>query len=205
MRIETRIIEWFTLAELKAREDRTAYDNARQALDTTLWQGETHHEAIADAIVYGFAGALHSPKWDTTGEGDFPGIEDVRLVGWQLEGGAHACFDGTLTRQNAPALPWHAWLKEVRLQAVRYGTEVHVEDSDDAPYINPWVTPSSGYSADQQRLLDLRDAMQQAVENAVGDAVAAGENEAEFVSSEEYLDETAEANGYEFTTDGAWS
>lgn len=203
MRIETRIIEWFTLAELKAREDRTAYDNARQALDTTLWQSEAHHESIAETIVYGFAGALHSPKWDTTGEGDFPGIDGVKLSGWSLESGAYVAYDGTLRPENAPRLPWHPWIENVTLSATRYGTSIFTHDSEEAPYV-PFQVPETGPSAQVRELIEVRDKFVNAVRDALNESLAAGQKQAEWVSSEEYLDETAEANGYEFTTDGAW-
>jgi hypothetical protein len=201
MRVEHKIIEWFTLAELKAREDRNAYEKAKDALDSALWNDGMHTEGVGEAIRYALGGAVKAPGWDTFGEGDFPGVQGVELNGWDLERGAHVSFAGILTPENSPGLPWHAWLEDVRLIANRYGTTISPTDSEDAPHI-PWSTPAGGFSDEQQELFALRDAMEAAVQEALGDALSAGQKEAEWYSSEEYLDETAEANSWEFDTHG---
>lgn len=195
MRVEHKIIEWFTLAELKAREDRNAYDKARDTLDVTLWNDGVHTEGVAESIRYAFGGAVKAPGWDTFGEGDFPGVQGVELHGWDLERGSFVEFVGTLTRENAPGLPWHGWLEEVLLTGTRWGTSIRVDPSMDAPYIG-WDTVAP------PELKDVVDAMQSAVRDALNDALSAGQKQAEWYSSEEYIDETAQANGYEFDTNG---
>jgi hypothetical protein len=202
MRVETRIIEWFTLAELKAREDQAAYEAARATLDVALWDDDVHTESIGETIRYAFAGALKSPGWDTYGEGDFPGIDQVTLAGWDLGRGAYVSLSGTLTPENAPALPWHPWIESVTLTANRHGTAIFANDSDDAPYV-PWQTPESGPSPQVRELTDVRDKIVRAVWEALNEALAGAQRQAEYYSSQEYLDETAEANGYEFDTNGA--
>ena len=45
MRVEHKIIEWFTLAELKARDDHNAYDKAKVSIPT-----ESDQEALTPKL-----------------------------------------------------------------------------------------------------------------------------------------------------------
>lgn len=193
MRVETKTVTYYTLAELKEHHPN-GYERALDMLRSTLWD-DGWREDVADEITYAFGQAVANA--------DHPGLHTVTLDGWAVQDrSAHVAFTGTLYPDDTTCLPWHEWLDHVTLKAGRYGTQVSVVDHDDAPYI-PW---NEKPSTDQQRqLLEVRDAIETAVDNALSGALAAGEKQAEWLESEENLLELAEANTWEFDQHGAWA
>lgn len=148
------------------------------------WFGSFDMECVSESIVYAFADALESPGWDKSGEGDFPGIAGVKLDGWDFGRGEGVLFDGSLDRTNAPALPWVESIEGVHLSADRYGTSVGVEQDDDGPR-------------------EARDAMQEAVQDALDRALSAGRTQYEFFGSEENAQEWIDSNDPDFNEGGS--
>jgi hypothetical protein len=201
MRVETREITWFTLPELKER-DANAYEKALDNLRRVLWDGGDYIESIANDIVYEFGKRVGDASVERFGEGDYPGVAGVELKNWAVaDRSAHVGFEGTLTEESAPGLPWHEWLESVTLHARTGSTEIVVNDSDEAPYIG-YNVRRENYDEEQERLYDLREAMRDAVWEALSEALAGGERSAEFADSEENLLELAEANEWEFDQHG---
>lgn len=94
-------------------------------------------------------------------------------------------FHGTLTRDNAPKLPWKLSIEDVRCKSARYGTRI------DANLTNNLVPP--GYE----------DEIEQAVRDAVYTALRAGLDEIEYKSSEAVAREWCENNEVqEYLIDG---
>jgi hypothetical protein len=201
MRVETKQVTYYTLAELKEHHPN-GYERAMDALRSILWE-DSQRESVSDDIAYEFARRVGEPTVDRYGEGDYPGVPGVGLKGWDLERGSYVAFAGTLEREHCPGLPWDetGWLDVVRLTAGQHGTGIEVVSSeeDDVPYIG-WHERT--FTEDQQRLFDMRQAMADAVQDALSEALASGQRAAEAMSGEEYLLETAEANEWEFDAHG---
>lgn len=201
MRVENREITWYTLAELKEAHPN-GYERALDNLRRSLWEGGAHIESVADDIAYEFGKQVGDTTVERFGEGDYPGVADVELKNWSVQDrSAHVGFAGTLTEKSAPGLPWHEWIESVTLTAHRSSTEIVVNDGDDAPYIG-YNVRRENYDEDQERLYDLREAMRDAVWEALNEALAAGEKAAEYMDSEENLLELAEVNEWEFDEHG---
>lgn len=88
-------------------------DNAKQTAVETVagklggeWWDSNDSDRVSEAITYKLAEIFQSPEWDTTGEGDFPGIDGITMSGWNLDRGSYILASGTVTRENAPGLPW---------------------------------------------------------------------------------------------------
>lgn len=174
----------FTLDELEPAARKRAIETVAEKLGGDWWD-ESNNESISDTIVYALAEAFKTPGWDTFGAGDFPGIPGVKLDGWDLDRGDSLTLSGTLTRENAPALPWDDTVEEVHLAATRWnGTSVGVVTVDDRTDV------------------DVR-AIDEAVRDAIEAAKRAGREEMAYMSSEEYATEEIEANGREFYADGS--
>lgn len=198
MRIEVREIKWFTLAELKEFDDGgRAFEAACGAIVTAMWESGSTGESVAETILYAFAQQIGEPTVEKHGVGDYPGVPGVTLDGWDLERGSFLALRGTLTRDNAPALPWDehndALIDHIDLRSVRDGTDVYVAESDAAWDVDVTVVRQS------------QDTLEQAVRDAIGAALSAGRLAAEDVEDEDYLLDLAEANEWEFTETGSWS
>lgn len=194
MREEQITVRWYTIDELH-EQFPDVYADALGKLDSALWSDDVHRDQVADSIRYEFGRAVGEPTVERYGEGDYPGVPDTRLRWWAvLERGEHAVFDGQLTRETAPALPWHDWIESVRLDAGRYYTSVQVEESEDAPYL--------GWNKPVPELDKVIETMREAVHEAMRRALDAGTKTAEHLSSEEYLVEYARDNGLEFDEHG---
>jgi hypothetical protein len=178
--------EVYTLDELEPEARVKAIENVAKLLAGDWWDS-FDIESVSETILYAFAGALMSPGWNKYGEGDFPGIDGVTLSGWDLDRGDSVAFDGVLTRDNAPCLPWVDEFAQVRLEsAPRSGhtrVEVVVDDED------------SDMTAAVR-------SMQEAVVNAMFTAKDYGRKQLEWLTSNERAGDDILANGREFTADG---
>lgn len=185
--IMTEDFEVYELDELDPEARLAAIWNVRHQL-TGPWWGETDIESIAEEIVYGIANQLASPGWNTFGAGDFPGIDGVQLVGWDVERDLSAQLDGTLTRENAPALPWIDEIHAVRLSSAPRGGHTFIEVVvEDVEAVEPDAMVST-----------MRDAVLAAIDYGLQD----GRAQLEYLTSDARAEEDALANGREFYADG---
>lgn len=148
------------------------------------WRDQSDLDDVGDTILYALAEALKAPGWDTFGEGDFPGITNVEVKGWDLDRGWRLELSGHLTRENAPSLPWVDGLEYVTLEDRRWGTAQWFVTNDDAP---------DGLDTEP---------MKAAIEAAIEAALRAGQRAMEYKAGEEYAREDIEANEREFYADG---
>lgn len=108
----------FKYEELSDAAKKTAVEAVAEKLGGDWWNSDDA-ERVSETITYKLAEIFQSPEWDTTGESDFPGIDGITLSGWDLDRGSYILVSGTVTRENAPGLPWsdsiaHAILSERR-------------------------------------------------------------------------------------------
>lgn len=185
--ITTEAFEVYELGELEPEARLAAIWNVRHQL-TGAWWGETDNESIAEEILFGIAVQLASPGWNQYGPGDFPGIDGVELVGWDVERDMAAQLTGRLTRENAPALPWVDSISHVLLQPMPRGGHTSME--------------FYGYDSEDETSVDvvgeLRDAILTAIEIGLGD----GRSQLEYLTSEARAEDDILANGREFYADG---
>lgn len=127
--------------ELDDETKAKAVENVAEKLGGDWWD-EGDIESVRQVITYQLAEKVKAPDWDTYGSGDFPGIDGVKLDGWDIERGNHVALTGTLTRENAPGLPWVDGVGDVTLTSSNYGTSVNVEEGD-----VPFVCTSCGQDA----------------------------------------------------------
>ena len=144
------------------------------------WWDSADIECVSEAVVYHLAEAFKSPGWDTFGEGDFPGIAGVTLDGWDVDRGSYVAVSGRLDRDNAPALPWVESIDCVRLESSAYGTSVGVE-ADEAEGV---------------------DDMQDAVRDALNEALITGRRVVEYIGSEENAREWIDNHEPDFHANG---
>lgn len=154
------------------------------------WWDSFHDEQVSDSIMYRLASALRSPGWDSFGEGDFPGIDGVKLIGWDVGRGSHVQVSGRLTRENAPALPWSDAIDGVELGGDAYGTSVTVFESLD---------DERSQEALEQACMYFR----QAVQDALAEALHAGREQADYMCSTEYAAQWIDGNDPEFYENGS--
>src|SRR5207253_1177681 len=102
-------------------------------------------------------------------------------------------FKGTLTRENAPGLPWVDGCDYVLL-----GDPHRDGVPDVSPEIQDWDT-FEDLNSDYRKAVDKLD---DAVQAAIRDAWKAGRVELDYLEGEEYTIDMIEANEYEFTIDG---
>ena len=195
MRVETKTVTYYTLAELKEAHPN-GYERALDMLRVSQWDGGWPRDDVAECIEQEFTMRVAI-------SGDH--VHGIELKGWAVQDrGAYVGFEGTLTPENSPALPWHEYLEQVDLRAGRSYTEISIRDSEDAPYLGYRGIPAEG-NAEHAALIDARASMQTAVEDALSEALATGEKQAEYLDSEENLLEQAQANEWEFTEHGSWA
>lgn len=103
----------FTFIQLSADAQTRALDEVMNSR-FGQWQCDSDGESVRESIVYGLAGAIKAPGWDAYGEGDFPGIKGIALSDWDLDR-TEIEFDGALTPESAPGLPWPADCDRFRL------------------------------------------------------------------------------------------
>lgn len=199
--------EVYKFAELSETAQTRAIEAIREKLDSDWWD-QSDNEDVAACMVYELAGELHYPGHDTYGTITFPGIEGVTLDGWSLGRHQSLAASGRLDRVNAPALPWVDGIEHVELAGHRSdATTVTVVDADPDCTCSPdhYLQPHdegcpslvASPATDEQR-----NALEQAVRDALSAAWTAGERAAEHKTGEQYAREQIEANEYEFTEDG---
>jgi hypothetical protein len=179
-----------------------AREKAVEAIAAKLggeWWDSSDIDDVSDVIRYTLANEFGTPGHGDYGVGDFPGIDGVTLDGWDLDGGGYLSLSGTLTRENAPRLPWTDGLVEVTLVGGRDYTSISVEiDEDEVDLMN---LPDLGRNrADRVRFIGGE--MGQAVRNAMSAALKSGRDEVAYRTSPEYAEGVIEANEYEFLEDG---
>jgi hypothetical protein len=193
----------YTLDELSPDARETAIEQLREHFAGPWW--DDHDTAsITEVIFYTLAEKFHTPGWDTYGVADFPGIPGVAHTSWSLDRDRHLALYGYLDRHNAPGLPWVDGIDQATLTAEREGTTVTVIDTE------PDCTCPDGYLvphdegcpqiAESSVTDEQRTALDDAVTDAIHEALMAGEKEMEYKTSAEYAEEMAD--GHEFTEDG---
>ena len=144
-------------------------------------------EQVGEVILYTFAQKLGTPGLEEWGFGDFPGIPGTTLAEWDLDRSQTVKFQGVLTRENAPSLPWANGITSVILNDRNYQKKIHVS----------WDYYAAG---------EPDDAAVQAMSDAVGaalvDAWDSGNQEAEYRTSEEFAVEWINDAEPEFREDG---
>lgn len=177
MRTITTTTTIYSFTELDERTQDKAVEAVCRMLSAT-WD-TFNDDNIRDTIVYKLAEVLRSPGWDTYGEGDFPGIDGVKLDGYDLGRGQSIDVKGALDRDNAPALPWREGMEQVVLGDRNYGA-VYVRADEDV---------------ETMYIID-------AAEAALSSAWEAGFEQYQYLSSDEYAREWIADNLPEFTADG---
>lgn len=195
--IKTEDFDVYQLDELEpgAREKAVAAIAEKLGGD---WWDSSDTEDITAVMTAEMGRALGTPEYETTAICDFQ-IPGVELEGWDLEQGSYVLLRGTLTRENAPRLPWEDGVVEVSLTDHRSYTSISVEvDEDEADLMN---LPDLGHNrADRVRFIE--GAMEEAVRNAMHAAIKSGRAEIAHKTSEKYAEGVIEANEYEFREDG---
>lgn len=208
MRTITHRTTVYTLDELTAEARAAAIANVSEKLTGDWW--DTHDiERVTETIVYALADALKTPGREKWGVGDFPGIEGVKLSGWDIERGQSVLFDGKLTRENAPALPWVNGIEAVELDAKRDHTYITVEESEPectCPPNGSWLSPHEAAcptNAPNPATTDQHKGLREAARDAIHKAWEAGRQEGDYIGSAQYATEDIEANERLFHADGA--
>lgn len=185
MRTITTHVTVYRYEELSDEAKQTAVRAISEKLNGPWWD-QADNDAISEVIVAALAEALLTPGWNQYGVSDFPGIPGIKLVEWDLERGRLAKFTGTLTRENAPVLPWVAGIDSVLL-------------SNPDIYRSVWVEVNDDDAVTDERIAAMRTATDAAIESAW----QAGRREMDYKESDEYASEWIEANEPEFTEDGS--
>jgi hypothetical protein len=203
MRTITTSVTVYPFDELDSQAQDHAIEQVQQEQINAPWDS-ADIEMIEETIVYALAEALRAPGWDTYGEGDFPGIPHVRMLGWDLDRGQSLTVSGQLDRANAPGLPWVDGIDAVELGGMRHGTEVTVTVSEPdctCPVDTYWHAEDCAPIAPA-----VTDEHISAIEDAVTDALhaawTAGRDELESWHSTDYARELVANGAYEFTVDG---
>jgi hypothetical protein len=188
----------YQLDELEPDARRKAIEDMAERLAGEWW--DQHDNAdIRAVIVYTLAEQLRSPGWDKYGEGDFPGIDGIRVDAWDLDRGQSLGLTGVLNRENAPALPWADGVAQAELASASWsGTMIDVEWDEDA--LDPDQERDPTVVREECRDLAVR--VREAIEAAISEALAPGVKESEYKGSAEYAEQHIEANGCEFLADG---
>lgn len=188
MRIITTTVTVYTFDELTEEAQEKAIEGIREKKSGPWWDS-FDNDTIGEEILYTFADKIGTPGREKFGPGDFPGITDVELRGWDLDRGQSVDFAGRLTPDNAPALPWVDGMDAVDVgeRGYRHGV------------VCQWDYETEGTPEVRQA---AEDAMEQAIRDAMSDARKAGNDAMEYMTGEESAREWIEANGPEFTEDG---
>lgn len=189
----------YTLDELSPSAREKAISAIAEKLGGAWWDSADIDD-ISDMIRYTLANAFGVPGHDNYGEADFPGIPGVELDGWDLDRGGSVALRGTLTRENAPRLPWADGIVEVRLTTVRSGNYTSVDIETDEDELDP--ANELDLTVARERCGELADAMEEAIENAMHAALKSGREEMEYRTSVEYAEQEILANEREFLADG---
>lgn len=196
--IKTEDFDVYHLDELEPEARERAVEAIADKLASDWWD-ESDIDDISNVIVYALANEFGTPGHGEHGVADFPGIPGVGLDGWDLDRGSYVALRGTLTRENAPRLPWEDGIVEVTLTAGRGYTWVDVEiDEDEVDLMNLPDLPDNR----RRRVGYIEIEMEEAVRNALHAALKSGRTEMEYKTGEENAVSMIEASGYEFEADG---
>lgn len=196
----------YKFGELTDAAKERAIESIRGKLGGDWWDSADNDDVQA-TIVYTLAENLRTPGWDTFGEADFPGVGGVEVDGWDIERDQALAVSGTLTRDNAPGLPWVDGIEQISLTGHRSdSTVVTLVDTDPDCTCSPdhYLDPHDAGCpalADNPATAEQRATLEQAVRDALSAAWTAGGKEAEYKTGEEYARETAD--NHEFTEDGS--
>jgi hypothetical protein len=193
-----------TFDELSETAQQTAVAAIAEKLGGAWWDSNDVDD-VRDEMARTLAAQLGTPGHDKHGAADFPGIDGVELVGWSLDRGGEIAVTGTLTRETAPSLPWTDSIEQVDLKGDRVTLVTVVEaDRCTCSDVNPWVGHDDGclYLTPHPTAETDEAAMEQAVHAALSTAWTAGEQAAEYKSSDEAAREWIESSAPEFTEDG---
>ncbi|MFC4859262.1 hypothetical protein [Actinophytocola glycyrrhizae] len=200
-------IQLFDFDELSEAAQERAVDAIREQLAGPWWDSGDIDDITA-VMTSTLAEKLGTPGWDSYGVADFPGIPDVRVVGWDISRGGSIAVTGILTRDNAPALPWDEGIDRVELAGYRSDTTT-VTPHD--MVLDCTCTPGHYLLAHDEDCAALscapvtdeqRDDLEHAVRDALHDAWSAGGTEHDYKTGEQWAREVA-AN-HQFTEDGAF-
>lgn len=189
MRIITTTVTVYTFDELSEEAQEKAIEGIREKKSGPWWDS-ADNDTIGEDILYTFADKIGTPGREKFGVGDFPGITNVELRGWDLDRGQSVSFAGHLTRDNAPALPWVDGMDCVHLvhdRGYRHGIT---------------CTWDYGTEVPDEAITAAEDAMEQAIRDAMSDAWKAGNDAMEYMTGEEAARDWIEGNEPEFTEDG---
>ncbi len=176
----------YTPAELPAEIRDRAIENVRDLLSNSWDEADT--EAVAAEIIAALGTALGTPG---AGRDELTAVPGVKLDGWDVETRHESVLlTGTLTRENAPNLPWVDGLTSADLEAHRDFTRVWVNTENRGMYFH---TQMDGPST----------TMTTAVQDAIRTAGKAGHEEMEYKTSTEYATDYATDAEYEFHADGS--
>jgi hypothetical protein len=168
--------------ELSDKAKERAVECVSEKLNGPWWD-QHNIDDITNAITYGLADALKTPGREEYGEADYPGIKGIKVEEWDMSRGQEIKVKGSLTRDNAPGLPWTDSIDSVSLNDPDYG-------------------PVRVWDADEDAPAEAVTAMKEAVENAIHAAWKAGRTEMDYHESEEYAKDWINGNQPEFTEDG---
>lgn len=195
----------YRLDELSDQAQERAVEKVREQLYTGF--AEHDRADIAVVIVCTLAEKLGTPGRGECGVYDFPSIDGVSLDGWSLDR-ASIALSGTLTRENAPALPWIDSVGEIKLLSKGSDyTIVRLVDVE-PPCTCPTDAVLAPHEPDCPSLraivhdMTTYHALDGAALEAIKAALEAGEAEWEHRTSTESARDRAEIDDYEFTADG---
>ena len=187
MREITTTTTLYSYYELSEEAQERAIEDRRSLVARTFDTDE--QEMVGDAIRYVLATRLETPGWDV---GEVPEIPGLKIVAWDIER-FQMKLDGTLTRDNAPALPWPADCWGARLGATnRTWTDLWLRDEE--------TGERTEWMADYDR--EDVEAFKEALADAIHLALVAGRDEYEYLTGVELAQEWCEDAGEVFTEDG---
>jgi len=187
----------YSLDELEPDAQEKAIEGIAEKLGGDWWDSSDIDD-IASVMAYTLANEFDTPEHGKWGVADFPGIDGVTLESWDLDRGSYVGLRGTLTRENAPALPWADGVVEVGLTSRRDYTEIDVVTDEDE--LDP--EQERDLTVVREECKALADTVQAAVEAAMQAALRDGRAELEYKTGAEYAKGFIESNEYEFLEDG---
>ncbi len=185
--------------ELTEQAQDRARDAYRAMLDACWDSSDT--DMLAEAITYEIGASFGDPANETHGAADYELPGNVKLTEWDLDRASCVKLRGTIGPDDAPKFPWptgddvtSTWIEFGNRD---YGRHVvaHVECECERVYLGDGNYQTCAH-------IDALDALQSAAEQALADGLAAGRAELEYMRSDEYIAESIDANGREFTENG---
>lgn len=191
-KITPESFEVYRLAELGEPERNRAIQEVQGLLGGPWWDS-SDIEQVQDEIVHGLAEALGAPGWDKYGPADFPGIDGLNVRGWDFSQGDQLALRGTLTRLNAPKLPWFDEASHIHLEDLSRSGNTRVEVMIDGGVVD---------MAEPGSLIDPCHLLRDAVIEAMFQAQRYGRAQLEYLTGPDYAADDIERNEREFYHDG---